>query len=70
MTGKQLESFVELIFCDGYAEIFSVIDHDGLRKAAIRTQKTKEYEDGDVDYKVTVNRRILQKFIKEASCQS
>lgn len=66
MSEKQFIKSVLLYLFDGssYAEMFSVVDDKhGLRGAGIRVSKTKEYPNGDEDYKVTVNRNILEKWL-------
>lgn len=68
MSEKQFIKSVLLYLFDGssYAEMFSVVDdNSGIRGAGIRLSKTKEYPNGEEDYKVTVNRNILEKWLGE-----
>lgn len=68
MSEKQFIKSVLLYLFDGssYAEMFGVIDDkNGMRGAGIRVSKTKEYPNGDEDYKVTINRGILEKWLGE-----
>lgn len=60
----QLKCLLMILFGDGYTEAFEYSD-DIIRRPTIRTQKTKEYENGDVDYKVTINWQLLNKLLEE-----
>lgn len=62
MSDKQFSKFLTLLFGDGYVELYNVIGDDGIRKAGVRSTKVKEYPNGDVDYKITINKIILEKW--------
>lgn len=65
MNDKQFIKYL-LYFFDGshYAEMFSVVDdNNGLRKAGVKIAKVKDYPDGDEDYKVTINKNILKRWL-------
>lgn len=63
MSDKQFAKFLSLLFSDGYIELYNVIGDDGIRKAGIRSTKVKEYPNGDVDYKITINKNILGRYL-------
>ena len=63
MSDKQFAKFLSLLFGCGYIELYNVIGDDGIRKAGIRSTKVKEYSNGDVDYKVTINKNILERWL-------
>lgn len=65
MSDKQFAKFLGLLFGDGFVEIYNVIGDDGIRKAGIRSNKVKEYPNGEVDYRVTINKNILGKWLGE-----
>ena len=46
-----------------YVRMYEVIDDDMIRKSAIDIIKRKEYENGDNEYVVRINWRLLDKFI-------
>lgn len=48
-----------------YATMYECIDDDMLRKTAISIKKIKEYENGDNDYSVRINWRLLDKAIEQ-----
>ena len=48
-----------------YVRMYEVIDDDMIRKSAIDIVKRKEYENGDNEYVVRINWRLLDKFISE-----
>ena len=62
MDNATMKAWLKTLFGDGYIGLFEYIDDDMIRKPAVRTQKMKEYENGEVDYKVTVNWRLVDKF--------
>lgn len=67
MNEKQFIKYLKYLF-DGstYAEMFEVVDDSiGLRKAGLRLSKVKEYPDGDEDYKVTINKIALDRWLGE-----
>lgn len=65
MNDKQFTKFLSLLFGDGYIELYNVIGDDGIRKAAIRSTMVEEYPNGDVDYRVTINKNILERWLEE-----
>lgn len=48
-----------------YVTMYECIDDDMLRKTAISIKKIKEYENGDNDYSVRINWRLLDKAIEQ-----
>lgn len=65
MSDKQIIKYLLYLFDDShYAEMFSVIDDkSGIRGAGVRFSKTKDYPNGDEDYKVTINKNILERWL-------
>ena len=63
MSDKQFSKFLSLLFGEGYIELYNVIEEDGIRRAGIRSTKVKEYPNGDVDYRVTINKNILERWL-------
>ncbi len=63
-TIKIIKYLLYLFDGSHYAEMFSVIDgKSGIRRAGIRLTKTKDYPNGDEDYKVTINKNILERWL-------
>ena len=65
MSDKQIIKYLLYLF-DGsyYAEMFSVIDDiRGIRRAGMRRTKIKDYPNGDEEYKVTINKDVLERWI-------
>lgn len=68
MNDKQFIMMLKLMFGNGYLESYEVIDNkSGIRKAGFRSTKVKEYPDGDVDYRVTINKNILDRWLGEVN---
>lgn len=64
MSDKQFIRMLEFLFGNGYLESYEVIDDkNGIRKAGFRSTKVKEYPDGDIDYRVTINKNILDSWL-------
>ena len=63
MSDKQFSKFLSLLFGEGYIELYNVIGEDGIRRAGIRSTKVKEYPNGDVDYRVMINKNILERWL-------
>ena len=63
MSDKQFSKFLSLLFGEGYIELYNVIGEDGIRRAGIRSTKVKEYPNGDVEYRVTINKNILERWL-------
>ena len=62
---KEIQNLLRLLF-DGsdYAEMFSIIDADMIRKPAIRVRKVKDYQDKDQEvYTVEINWKLVNKFL-------
>lgn len=68
MNDKQFIMILKLMFGNGHLESYEVIDNkSGITKAGFRSTKVKEYPDGDVDYRVTINKNILDRWLREAN---
>lgn len=48
-----------------YVTMYECIDDDMFRKTAISIKKIKEYENGDNDYSIRINWRLLDKAIEQ-----
>lgn len=62
---EQMKSILELMFGNHYVSMLEVIDDDMIRKPVFQAQKIKIYENGDSEFKVTINWRLLNKLRKE-----
>lgn len=61
---KTIRNVLRLLFAgEDYVQMYEIIDHDMIRKPAIRIQKRKELENYDESYTVTINWRLLNRFI-------
>ena len=49
----------------GWREIGGYIDENGIRTPAITISNKMEYQNGNEVYKVTINRKILDKLTEE-----
>lgn len=49
--------------CESYVTMYEVIDNDMIRKPAIGIKKRKVYENGDNEYVVRINWRLLDQAI-------
>lgn len=57
---------VDILFGIGdWREIGDYIDENGIRTPAIAISNKMEYQDGTEIYKVTINRKILDKLVME-----
>lgn len=57
---------VDILFgIGGWREIGGYIDENGIRTPAIAISNKMEYENGTEIYKVTINRKILDKLVME-----
>lgn len=57
---------VDILFgIGGWREIGGYIDENGIRTPAITISNKMEYENGNEVYKVTINRKILDKLVVE-----
>lgn len=57
---------VDILFgIGGWREIGGYIDEDGIRTPAITISNKMEYQNGNEVYKVTINRKILDKLTEE-----
>lgn len=67
MIGTEIiKAVLKTLFSFGnYVNMYEVIDDDMIRKPAISIKKLKEYENGDNEYVVRINWRLLDKFISE-----
>ncbi len=50
---------------EDYATMYEVIDDDMIRKSAININKRKEFENGDCDYSVRINWRLLERAVEQ-----
>ena len=67
MDGKMMVDVLRLLFGhEDYIRMLEVIDHDMLRKPAVRIQKRKEFENYDTSYTVTINWRLLDQWLEES----
>lgn len=65
LSDKQIKNLLKLLF-DGsdYSELFSIIDTDMRRKAAITIRKVKEYKEKEEEtYTVQINWRLVERFL-------
>lgn len=61
---KTIRNVLRLLFGgEDYIQMYEIIDHDMIRKPAIRIQKRKELENYDTCYTVTINWRLLDRFM-------
>ena len=57
---------VDILFGIGdWREIGGYIDENGIRTPAIAISNKMEYQNGNEIYKVTINRKILDKLVME-----
>lgn len=57
---------IDILFgIGGWREIGGYIDKNGIRTSAIAISNKMEYENGTEIYKVTINRKILDKLVME-----
>lgn len=57
---------IDILFgIGGWREIGGYIDENGIRTPAIAISNKMEYENGTEIYKVTINRKILDKLVME-----
>ena len=57
---------VDILFSiGGWREIGGYIDENGIRTPAITISNKMEYQNGNEVYKVTINRKILDKLTEE-----
>ena len=57
---------VDILFgIGGWREIGGYIDENGIRTPAITISNKMEYQNGNEVYKVTINRKILDKLAEE-----
>lgn len=57
---------VDILFgIGGWREIGGYINEDGIRTPAITISNKMEYQNGNEVYKVTINRKILDKLAEE-----
>ena len=57
---------VDILFgVGGWREIGGYIDENGIRTPAITISNKMEYQNGNEVYKVTINRKILDKLTEE-----
>lgn len=57
---------VDILFgIGGWREIGGYINENGIRTPAITISNKMEYENGNEVYKVTINRKILDKLTEE-----
>lgn len=57
---------VDILFgTGGWREIGGYIDENGIRIPAIAISNKMEYQNGTEIYKVTINRKILDKLVME-----
>ena len=57
---------VDILFgIGGWGEIGGYIDENGIRTPAIAISNKMEYQNGSETYKVTINRKILDKLVME-----
>lgn len=57
---------VDILFgTGGWREIGGYIDENGIRTPAIAISNKMEYQNGTEIYKVTINRKILDKLVME-----
>lgn len=57
---------VDILFgIGGWREIGGYIDENGIRTPAITISNKMEYQNGNEAYKVTINRKILDKLTEE-----
>lgn len=57
---------VDILFgIGGWREIGGYINEDGIRTPAITISNKMEYQNGNEVYKVTINRKILDKLTEE-----
>lgn len=57
---------VDILFgIGGWREIGGYIDENGIRTPAITISNKMEYQNGNEVYKVTINRKILDKLVEE-----
>lgn len=65
MNHKQMIKHLLYLFDGGnYAEMFEVIDEkSGIRGAGLKFAKVKDYPNGDEDYRVTINKNILERWL-------
>ena len=57
---------VDILFgIGGWREIGGYIDENGIRTPAITISNKMEYQNGNEVYKVTINRKILDKLVVE-----
>lgn len=62
---KTIRNVLRLLFGgEDYIQMYEIIDHDMIRKPAIRIQKRKELENYDTSYTVTINWRLLDRFME------
>lgn len=55
---------VDILFgTGGWREIGGYIDENGIRTPAITISNKMEYQNGNEIYKVTINKRILDKLV-------
>lgn len=61
-----IRGVLRILFSDErYVTMYECFDDDMLRKTAIDIKKIKEYENGDNDYSVRINWRLLDKAIEQ-----
>ena len=67
MIGTEIiRAVLKTVFGDEhYFRMYEVVDDDMIRKSAIDIVKRKEYENGDNEYVVKINWRLLDKFVNE-----
>lgn len=66
MSHEIIKAVLRVLFGDeSYVTMYEAIDDDMIRKTAIDIKKRKEYENGDNEYWVRINWRLLDKAIKQ-----
>ena len=66
ISHKIIRGVLRVLFgYESYVTMYECIDDDGLRKTAISIKKLKEFENGDCDYAVRINWRLLDKSIEQ-----
>lgn len=66
MSHEIIKAVLRVLFGhESYVTMYEAIDDDMIRKTAIGIKKRKEYDNGDNEYWVRINWRLLDKAIKQ-----